>query len=308
MSALSKHFFALLLSIFFWQSCFAVDYPPLKTSTASYFANAWYYVFMPFNFVLPHPVIYKNIYEVQTKYNHIRVYEDESECKYLVFLPENGYQSVFDPKNPGTLISDYAKFTFLALAGLKKTPEKVLFVGMGGAVMPMYFRNHYPGIHIDIVELDDDIPSIAQEYFGFKPDKEMQVILGDGRKYIDETNEKYDIIFLDVYDAETIPVQFTTKEFFHNVRRCLTEDGILSVNLANLGESFVSRITSAITSEFPNTYIFLSERKTNYIIISVKNEKLTFSDLEKQGIALDGRKNFNIKFSEMLTNKVDKSL
>lgn len=304
MFSLIKYFYALLLGAVFCQSCFAVGYPPLKPSTASYFSNTWYYIFWPFNFVLPHPIVKKTIYEVQTQYNHIRVYEDENELRYLVFLPENGYQSVFNHENPDMLISDYAKYTFLALPALNKTPEKVLFVGMGGAIMPTYLRSHYPNTHIDIVELDDDIPSIAQEYFGFKSDTKTQVLIGDGRKYIDETKEKYDIIFLDVYDAETIPSQFTTQEFFYSVRNCLTKDGVLSVNLANLGENFVSQITFPIMAEFPNTYIFLSERKTNYITISMMNEESNSSDIESRARKLDFRKAFNISFSKMLRSRV----
>lgn len=305
MPCLTKYFCVLFISAFFCQSCFAVNYPPLKPSTASYFSNISYYAFWPFNFVLPHPIIKKNIYEVQTQYNHIKVYEDEKGVRYFVFIPENGYQSVFDTENPGILILDYAKYTFLALVALKKTPEKVLFVGMGGANMPTYLRKHYPETQIDIVELDGDIPAIAEKYFGFAPDSITRVFIEDGRKFIDETKEKYDIVFLDVYDAETIPPQFTTQEFFHNVRKCLTNDGVLSVNLANLGEGFVSRITFSIMSEFPNTYIFLSERKTNYITISLMNKETTFSDIENRANLLDSSKAFNINFSDMLKSRAN---
>lgn len=308
MSSLTKYFCTFLISIVLSLSCFANAYPPLKSSTASYFINTWYYVFWPFNFILPHPIAKKTIYEIQNQYNHIRVYEDDNEVRYLVFLPENGYQSVFDSKNPGLLISDYAKYTFLSLPAFGETPQKVLFVGMGGAIMATYLRKHYSDTQIDLVELDDDIPAIARQYFGFIPDSRTRVFIEDGRKYIDETKEKYDIIFLDVYDAETIPSQFTTQEFFHNVRKCLTEDGVLSVNLANLGEGFVSKIISSVTSEFPDTYIFLSERKTNYILISMINEKMDFSKIAQKAKHLDAQKTFNIGFSEMLRHRVPYSL
>lgn len=305
MPSLIKYFCTLLAGVFLSQSSFAADYPPLKPSTASHFANSWYYVFWPFNFILPHPIVKKTIYEVQTQYTHIRVYEDENGVRYLVFLPENGYQSVFDTENPGVLISDYAKYTFLALVAIKKTPKKVLFIGMGGAIMPTYMRKHCPGTEIDIVELDGDIPAIAENYFGFIPDSRTSVIIGDGRKFIDTNKEKYDIVFLDVYDAETIPEQFTTQEFFHNVKKSLADGGALSVNLANLGEDFVSKITSSITSEFPNTYIFLSERKTNYITISLMDRQTTFSDIENRASQFDSRKTFNINFSDMLKSRVN---
>ncbi len=298
-----KFFCSLFLSVIFGTSCFAA-YPPLKASTASSLSNAWYYILYPLNFVLPHPAAQRNIYEVQTQYNHIRVYESDTGLRYLVFLPENGYQSVFDTKKPDTLVSDYAKYTFLALAALGQTPRKVLFVGMGGAIMPSYFRKHYPEAGIDIVELDADIPSIAHEFFGFNPDNKTQILIEDGRKYIDETNVKYDIIFLDVYDAETIPAQFTTQEFFHNVRKDLNKDGVLSINLANLGDEFVYHILSAILLEFPDTYIFLTDRKTNFITISTMDSKLTFSDIENHASKLDSTGTFNINFSEMLSNRV----
>ena len=54
--------------------------------------------------------------------------EGENGERLLIFLPENGYQSVFRPSEPGKLVSDYLKYTFLALPALGRKPQKTLFV------------------------------------------------------------------------------------------------------------------------------------------------------------------------------------
>jgi len=298
---LRKAFFFIILAFLF--SAFdlsAVCYPSLQPSSQSNYANFWYDIFSPVSFLLPPHYPKKVIYETKSNYSEIRVYDDGEGWRYLVFLPEYGYQSVLDTKNPEVLVSQYAKLSFLAIPALGQESHKVLFIGMGGAIMPTYFRHYYPDAQIDIVDIDNSIPSIAETYFNFKANKNTKVYIEDGRKFIEETNDKYDIIFLDVYDAETIPQQFTTEEFFQLLRMRLSPEGVLSLNLANFSDKFVLKIFKSVKSAFPNTYAFLTENEHNYVLISLNSEEKALKDLELKSLILDSRNTFNINFQTML--------
>jgi spermidine synthase len=254
--------------------------------------------------LLPHPEVKKVIYETETQYDQIRVEEGETGMRYLVFLPDNGYQSVFDPSEPDKLVSDYVKYTFMALPALGRTPENALFVGMGGGIMSTYFRKHYPHAVIDTVEIDGAIPAIAEKYFGFAPDSKTHVFVEDGYSFIKNSKKKYDLVFLDIYDAETMPEQFRTTEFFKSVKNILNDDGVLSINLANLGDKFVNTTLDNLTSAFPATYVFLTERKTNYVPISCANNKVTLSDIANNSKIIDNFNSFNINFLNLLNDSV----
>ena len=112
---------------------------------------------------------------------------------------------------------------------------------MAGKLCRCISEKHFPEIQIDIVEIDRTIPAIAEKYFGFKQDPKMNIFIEDGRLYTNKSKEKYDIIFVDGYNAGGIPFQFATVEFFTSIKSLLNKDGVLSINLANFGkDSFIS--------------------------------------------------------------------
>jgi spermidine synthase len=268
----------------------------------SLFDKAMYYLYQPIAFFLPHIELRKPIYETETQYFNARVEEDEAGIRHLVFLPRNGSQGIIDPKQPEKIISNFMKYAFLALPALGHPPEKVLFIGLGGGIMPMYLRRHYPNAQIDIVEIDKEIPKIAEEYFNFKPDPKINIYIMDGRAYVNQLEEKYDIIFSDVYDANNIPFQFTTVEFFRQIKKHLTTDGIFAVNLANFGDNeFISAELNTMLNVFKNCYIFACKGNTNYVPIAFANSNATLEDLTKNAVLYNKQKRFGIDFEQILT-------
>ncbi len=279
----------------------------LKPSSASLFANTLYYMYQPIAILLPHPEVRKTLYETETQYFYVRVELDESGNRHLVFLPRKGSQSIYNPEKPDEIVSSYARYGLLALLAFERAPQRVLFIGMGGGIMPMYIRKHFKETQIDIVEIDKSIPAIAEKYFDFKKDSKMNVVIEDGCVFANKSKEKYDIIFLDVYNAEGVPFQFTTREFFDGIKEKLSKNGVLSINLANFGkDSFISAELNTIYGVFPNTFVFTSEGNTNYIPISFTNLNISFSDLNKSAIRIDEKKKFNINFKEMLNRNLGK--
>ena len=68
-----------------------------------------------------------------------------------------------------------------------KTPGnlRVLVVGLGGGLLPMFLHTHFDVLDVTSVELDKDIADVAREYFGFKERTvpaggNNRVIVGDG--------------------------------------------------------------------------------------------------------------------------------
>jgi spermidine synthase len=276
-------------------------------SSASIFTNTLYYIYQPIAILLPHPEVRKTLYATETQYFYIRVELDESGNRHLVFLPQKGSQSIYNPEKPDKIVSSYARYGLLALLAFEQPPQRVLFIGMGGGIMPMHVRKHFPETQIDIVEIDKSTPVIAEKYFDFKKDSKMNIVIEDGRVFANKSKEKYDIIFLDVYNAEGIPFQFTTTEFFTGIKEKLSKNGVISINLANFGKaSFIASELNTIYDVFPNTFVFASEGSTNYIPISFNNLKVSFSDLNKSAIRIDEQREFNINFKEMLNRNLSK--
>ena len=133
------------------------------------------------NFFLPHADARQILLEKQTLYFLVTVEKGENGWRHLVFNPNRGSQGIWNPESPDELLSNYCKYTALFMQGIDQHPRKVLFIGLGAGIMPRFVRKISPATGIDIVEIDGEIPGIAEQYFGFKKDDKINITIGDGR-------------------------------------------------------------------------------------------------------------------------------
>lgn len=170
------------------------------------------------------------IYEKASPYNTIIVTEDGNGLRTMLFERFGGRQSVVKPGDPDHLELAYARVALTGLA-LCEEPRRILVVGLGGGSLPMFLRKHYPAAVIDVAEIDPDVVDVARQFFGFREDQLMRAHVGDGRQFIENARQGYDIIFLDAFGARDVPKHLTTKEFLLAVRRALVPSGVVVSNV-----------------------------------------------------------------------------
>lgn len=172
----------------------------------------------------------KVLWETKSPYNDILVTEDSQGLRTLWFERWGARQSVVKPGDPAHVELPYARAMPVGLL-LAQQRERVLIVGLGGGTIPSFLRHYYPKLKIDVVELDPEVVRAAKKFFGFQEDQNMQAFVQDGRKYIEETKLRYDVIFLDAFGAENVPPPLTTREFLQACRRALTPGGLVVGNI-----------------------------------------------------------------------------
>ena len=165
------------------------------------------------NFFVPHAEKRRILLRKQTRYFQVSVEEDSRGLRHLVFNPVKGSQGIWNPEKPDEIISNYCKYMTLFLPMIDHQPERVLFIGMGVGIVPRFVMRHFPDVIIDIVEIDPDIPDIASKYFAYPESAKTNIIIRDGRDFINRTKHKYDLVFIDAYNSHNIPFQLTTQEF-----------------------------------------------------------------------------------------------
>ena len=170
------------------------------------------------------------LHQTKSDFNgKIAVEQDFRGIRSLVF-EDGATQSCLDTKDPGRLVLPYTRAAMTALA-FHPEPKRILIVGLGGGSMPMFLRQAYPDLLIDNVEIDPVVVKMAKDYFGFAEDDKVKAIVGDGRKFIETTENRYDIIFLDAFGSDDIPYALATKEFLAAVRSRLAPGGIVAANI-----------------------------------------------------------------------------
>ncbi|KAH7683108.1 Endothelin-converting enzyme 1 protein [Dioscorea alata] len=65
---------------------------------------------------------------------------------------------------------------------------KTVIIGLGAGLLPMFLHGCLPFLDIEVVELDPVIFDLAKDCFGFVEDKELKVHIGDGIKFIQDSN------------------------------------------------------------------------------------------------------------------------
>lgn len=116
-----------------------------------------------------------------------------------------------------------------------KAKKHIAVVGLGAGTLIAYGET---GQKFTFYEIDPTVKKIAAnpEYFTFfeKSSAEWQVILGDGRLRIEDAAPNgYDIIILDAFSSDAIPVHLLTKEALHLYLSKLRDDGILAFQITN---------------------------------------------------------------------------
>lgn len=157
-------------------------------------------------------------------------------------------------------------------------PKRVLILGGGVFTLPSVLIREDRRLRLDVVELDGELVAIAEQYFGYKANRRMGIYVGDGSKYIVETDQQYDMIIIDAFSDSEIPQSFQTDAFVRQLALRCNKHGIVAINviasLQGLGSLVLRRLYDLLRVAFPKVQIFPASRdyslwmSQNYIMVA----------------------------------------
>ncbi len=118
----------------------------------------------------------------------------------------------------------------------KKEDAHVAIVGMGAGTVACYAR---PGQKWRFYEINPEIPRLARKHFTYLADAEkrgakIETILGDARLMLErESDQRFDLLLLDAFSGDSIPVHLLTQQAFEIYRRHMKPNGIVVVHVTN---------------------------------------------------------------------------
>ncbi len=132
------------------------------------------------------------------------------------------------PYTSGAKYTDMLHLPFI----FNPDPRRCLIVGGGGGVVPTIFHKHYPGMVMDVVEIDPLVVDFAATYFGFESEgPRTNTAITDGRVFVRDTKHEYDLIILDAFTGGRPPFHLMTREFLELVKERLTTEGVVHLNI-----------------------------------------------------------------------------
>jgi len=148
---------------------------------------------------------------------------------------QHGLQ-VFNDKLRGRATSYYAPDSGVGLAieyCCGSAPRRIGAVGLGVGTVAAYGR---PGDSITFYEIDPLVERLARARFAYLHESKarVNVVLGDARLSLEsETPQNFDVLVLDAFSGDAIPVHLLTEQAIELYRRHLKPGGVLAFHVSS---------------------------------------------------------------------------
>ena len=117
-------------------------------------------------------------------------------------------------------------------------PQSVLLIGGGDGGTSREILKHSSVNLLDHVDLDEEVIRVAQAYFpsisaGAFDHPKLNLIIGDGRQFLEEKSHDYDVILMDMTDPIGPSRALYTVEFFRLVKNALRSKGLFAMHTSS---------------------------------------------------------------------------
>jgi len=167
------------------------------------------------------------LYEERTPYQHLFVFK----------TPLWGRALVLDGVVQLTLADEFIYHEMMVhvpFLGRKKPVKSALIIGGADGGTLREVLKHDTIERVVMVELDQQVLTACQKYMPEVcqswDDPRLELIIGDGAKYIEEAasrGDKFDCILLDSTDPVGPAICLFERPFHENIAACLTDDGVV---------------------------------------------------------------------------------
>jgi len=236
----------------------------------------------------------------ESLYNNIYVYKQGDYYEMTFGYNQRLYtESVYNSLDDRDLPVAYTRYMTASLIYAKNV-HSVLEIGFGGGRTSWYLHRFLPNASVTSVELDPVVAQLAHKYFGISDEPNFHLVNRDGRIFLQESKDKYDIILIDAYRGPFVPFHLLTKQFYQLVKDHLADGGVVAQNVEPSTMLFDSSVKT-IHAVFPQEDFYLAEG--NVVTIAYDGPPRAPEDLEKTAQQRQAAYHFRYDLSQMLAQR-----
>ena len=107
----------------------------------------------------------------------------------------------------------------------------ILLLGMGaGDIVTLLKEKHKINTTITAIEKDPIVIELAKTYFNIDRFNNLKIVEADAFEFCKNSNEKFDLVIIDIFVDGDVPSIFATNEFITNLRNMMSEKSCLIYN------------------------------------------------------------------------------
>ena len=196
----------------------------------------------------------------------ITIYEKKSQISKNLEVTWNNGKLVIDSENTNYSYGSLQKVLRNGLYSIGKeriqNMNSILVLGVaGGSVIKTLVDEFQFKGKITGVEIDEEITTIANQYFKLNEITNYTPIIADANEFVKKINEKFDLIIIDIFEDSNMPDFLFEKEFIFNIKQLLNSKGFVLFNTMNLNEKGIDK-----NKQFINAF-----ETSNYTVREYKN-------------------------------------
>lgn len=173
------------------------------------------------------------IHSQRDEFGLIQVVENNVTRK--LFFDSEVEQSCFYLNAPMTLNFEYQQKILELVQNFatkfKHKTFRVLMLGVGGGSMAHHLFHNHPNLQMTVVELRQAVIDCAYDYFQLPNEPEIEVVQDDAIAFVAEQQPCFDVVIVDIFDANGLPSALSDTEFQQNLWRITANKGLLIYNL-----------------------------------------------------------------------------
>jgi hypothetical protein len=167
----------------------------------------------------------------------------------------------------------------MAINNMPAGPRRIGLVGLGTGTLAVYGRKDD---YLKIYEINPAVEKLATTYFTHikQTPAKVELAMGDARlvmerEVADGGSQQFDLLALDAFSSDAIPVHLLTKEAFEIYLKQIKPDGVIAVHISNryldlrpiverLAEHFGMGVVSISDDDEPEWWIYA----TTWMLVS----------------------------------------
>ena len=168
------------------------------------------------------------------------------------------------------------EYTRLMMGWLMLRPraQRLAMIGLGGGSIAKFCHRHLPRTSMLAVEIDPRVIALREAFHLPPDDMRLRVVCGDGAQFVADTDERFDVLMVDAFEAEGMPAALGTQRFYDDCLDLLAPNGLLVVNL-HAGDPQRALYVDRIARSFGRRALAVDDGGgTNSVVFAAKGEAL----------------------------------
>ncbi|MES2070551.1 MAG: methyltransferase domain-containing protein [Pseudomonadota bacterium] len=168
-------------------------------------------------------------------------------------------------------------------------PTHIVQLGLGTGALTKFCYRNFEQASVTAIDLNPAVISVCESMFKLPPnDERLQVLEMDAEEFVNDSKHhgQVDVLQVDLYDATARGPVLDSAEFYQACAACLTEQGILTVNLFGDHPSYLKNL-KALRFAFDQVLCLPEVHDGNVVAFAFKSRpELDFPALYERAVAI----------------------